>query len=83
MSQSESREGDKRCRHTLVTEDATPAVFAVTLERLAARSVQAARILDAAITMRSFPSESASDLSGKSCLQAQEATKGTVSQMID
>lgn len=56
----------------LITEDATPAVFAVTLERLVARSMQAAGIFLAAITMRSFPSESTSDLLG---LPGERATK--------
>lgn len=60
-SQSQVRESEKQERHTLVTEDASPSVFAVAFEWTATSAVQAARIFHAAITMRSFPSETTSD----------------------
>ena len=43
----------------LVAEQSAPALFTVTLEGLVAGALMAAGVLDAAITMGSFPSEAA------------------------
>ena len=67
------READSRETLALITQDASPSILAVAFERLVARPVQAAWVLDAAIAERPFPSHAASSLLP---FREEEATKG-------